>query len=40
VVSEETGSISTASNGKLNHGMTLEKLESTLDEVFGRSSGV
>jgi len=39
VVSEETGSISTASNGKLNHGMTLEKLESTLDEVFGRSTG-
>lgn len=38
VVSEETGSISTASNGRLNHGLSLEKLESELDEVFGRSS--
>ena len=38
VVSEETGSISTASNGKLNHGLSLEKLEAELDEVFGRSS--
>ena len=38
VVSEETGNISTASNGKLNHGLTLEKLEAALDEVFGRSS--
>ena len=38
VVSEETGKISAASNGKLNHGLTLEKLESELDAVFGRSS--
>ncbi|MBL8734102.1 MAG: TIGR00159 family protein [Planctomycetes bacterium] len=36
VVSEETGSISTASNGKLEHGLTLEQLEQKLDEVFGR----
>ena len=38
VVSEETGRISTASAGKLNHDLTLEKLEAELDEVFGRSS--
>ncbi|MCK5944750.1 MAG: diadenylate cyclase CdaA [Planctomycetes bacterium] len=37
VVSEETGKISTASGGKLNHDLSLEKLESELDEVFGRS---
>lgn len=38
VVSEETGRISTASNGKLKHDLTLENLEGELDEVFGRSS--
>lgn len=38
VVSEETGRISTATNGKLNHDLTLEKLEIELDAVFGRSS--
>ena len=38
VVSEETGNISTASNGRLNHGLTLENLENELDGVFGRSS--
>ena len=38
VVSEETGNISTASTGKLNHGLSLEKLEGELDAVFGRSS--
>jgi diadenylate cyclase len=39
VVSEETGNISIASNGKLNHGLTLENLENELVEVFVRSSG-
>jgi len=38
VVSEETGKISTATGGKLNHDLSLEKLEAELDEVFGRSS--
>jgi diadenylate cyclase len=38
VVSEETGRISTASNGKLSHDLVLEQLETVLDEVFGRSS--
>ena len=36
VVSEETGKISTASGGKLDHDLSLEELESRLDEVFGR----
>lgn len=36
VVSEETGKISTASGGKLNHDLTLEQLESELEAVFGR----
>ena len=36
VVSEETGSISTASGGKLNHDLSLEQLEEELDAVFGR----
>ncbi len=39
VVSEETGNISIASNGKLNHGLTLQNLENELVEVFVRSSG-
>ena len=38
VVSEETGRISTASGGKLRHDLTLERLESELEEVFGRKS--
>ena len=38
LVSEETGKISTATNGKLNHDLTLEKLEIELDAAFGRSS--
>jgi len=38
LVSEETGRISTATNGKLNHDLTLEKLEIELDAAFGRSS--
>ena len=38
VVSEETGKVSTASAGSLNHDLTLEQLESQLDEMFGRSS--
>ena len=35
VVSEETGKISTASNGKLRHDMTLEELEKALEEMLG-----
>mgnify|MGYP002623947890 CR=1 FL=1 len=38
VVSEETGKISTASGGKLDHDLSLEQLEATLDEVFGRKA--
>lgn len=38
LVSEETGRISTATNGTLNHDLTLEKLEIELDAAFGRSS--
>jgi diadenylate cyclase len=34
VVSEETGKISTAMGGKLNHDLTLEELEQTMDEVL------
>lgn len=35
VVSEETGSVSTASGGKLDHGLTLEQLEAKLNELYG-----
>lgn len=35
VVSEETGSVSTASGGKLDHGLTLEQLEAQLNELYG-----
>ncbi|MEZ6037373.1 MAG: diadenylate cyclase CdaA [Planctomycetota bacterium] len=38
VVSEETGKISTASLGKLDHDLTLEQLEQQLDAVFGRKA--
>ena len=38
VVSEETGRVSTASGGSLNHNLTLEQLEAQLDEMFTRSS--
>ena len=38
VVSEETGKISTASGGKLNHDLSLEGLESDLEEIFGRKA--
>lgn len=36
VVSEETGAVSTAHSGKLNHGLTIEQLEEQLNEVYGR----
>ncbi|MFK7740536.1 MAG: diadenylate cyclase CdaA [Planctomycetota bacterium] len=39
VVSEETGRISTASGGKLDHDLTLEQLEAQLDAIFGRGGG-
>ncbi|MFN7586995.1 MAG: diadenylate cyclase CdaA [Planctomycetota bacterium] len=35
VVSEETGSVSTASGGKLDHGLTLAQLEAQLNELYG-----
>lgn len=35
VVSEETGKISTAVNGKLNFDLSLEQLERQLDELLG-----
>ncbi|HEB53370.1 MAG TPA: TIGR00159 family protein [bacterium] len=38
VVSEETGKISTASGGRLDHDLELDQLEQQLDEVFGRSA--
>ena len=38
VVSEETGRVSTASGGALNHNLTLEQLEAELDKMFTRSS--
>lgn len=36
VVSEETGSVSIASGGKLDHGLTIEQLEERLNELYGR----
>lgn len=35
VVSEETGKISTAEGGKLNHDLTLEQLEKVLEQSLG-----
>jgi len=38
VVSEETGRVSIASAGTLNHDLTLDQVEAQLDEMFGRSN--
>ncbi len=39
VVSEETGKISTAFGGKLNHDITLEDLEKTIEHTLGVKGG-
>lgn len=39
VVSEETGAVSTASGGKLAHGLTLAQLEAQLNELYGNKKG-
>lgn len=39
VISEETGKISTAIGGKLEHGITLDQLERTIEESLGISRG-
>ena len=39
VVSEETGRISVALGGELNHDLSLEDLEATLEAALGLATG-